>query len=57
MSGECDKCGEHALECICLSKNNLIYIPPLTTTINVELTFPWMGKEYKIKKIPFRSVF
>jgi len=37
-------------------KKEFIYIPPLTTRINVDIIFPWMGKEYKVKQIPFKDV-
>ena len=33
----------------------MIYIPPLTTLEIVDLEFPWNGKIYKVKKIPYRS--
>lgn len=36
-------------------REQMIYTPPLTTLEIVELEFPWSGKIYKIKKIPYKS--
>jgi hypothetical protein len=33
----------------------MIYIPPETTLEIVNLEFPWNGKTYKVKKIPYRD--
>jgi len=33
----------------------MIYIPPLTTLEQVNLTHPWMGKNWVVKQIPYRS--
>ena len=33
----------------------MIYIPPETTLEIVNLEFPWNGKIYKVKKIPYRD--
>jgi len=35
--------------------DNLIYKPPLTCLQKIDLIFPWLGKEYKIKYIPFKK--
>lgn len=36
-------------------KTSFIYTPPQTTIENVDLDFPWLGKIWKVKKIPYRS--
>ncbi len=33
MSGECDDCGEHCLECYCKSPYKLVYRPQNTETM------------------------
>lgn len=37
------------------SFNELIYRPPTTTRIKLDMIFPWMGKEWKIREIPLRE--
>jgi len=38
-----------------IDKNKFIYTPPLTIREKVDLIFPWNGKEYKIKEIPYKN--
>jgi hypothetical protein len=33
----------------------LIYSPPITTIENVDLDFPWLGKIWKVKKVPYKK--
>jgi len=35
--------------------NSLIYIPPQTTRVMIDLKFPWQGKEYKVKEITIKD--
>jgi hypothetical protein len=39
-----------------IDKHKFIYIPPQVTREKVDLIFPWNGKEYKVKEIPYKGV-
>lgn len=33
----------------------MIYTPPVICREKVDVIFPWMGKEWKVKEIPYRG--
>lgn len=35
--------------------DKLNYIPPATTTIKIDLTFPWLGKEWKVRQVSLKD--
>ena len=43
MSGECAKCGEHALECHCIEKEEKLF-PEIAGWINVKKNLPKIGE-------------